>query len=406
MTTPLTQLGSISTDDFIREYWQQKPLLIRQAIPDYQSPVTPDELAGLALEEDVESRIILEKGKSPWELRRGPFNESEFSKLPADKWTLLIQAADHLIPEVADLLDQFRFIPSWRLDDIMISYATRGGSVGPHYDQYDVFLLQAGGKRHWQIGQHCNAGSRKRDDTDLHILTEFHEQESFTLEPGDMLYLPPQVAHWGKALDDDCITYSIGFRAPSQAEILEELLQEHLSTLTEDHRFQDPAFTPQQHSGEISHDALQQIHQLWSKAITPASIENWFGRYMTTPKYEIEDRLTCEEVASGEVIPEELPCWAPEDLLTRDPASRFAFLTDDNSNRSPEALPHGQCHLFVDGNSYSVNEKLAHLLSNKRTFTGTALSDAIQDDQEKLIVQTLLLNQQLFILDEEDAEED
>ncbi|WP_439134577.1 cupin domain-containing protein, partial [Pseudomaricurvus sp.] len=337
MTTPLTQLGSISTDEFIRDYWQQKPLLIKQAIPNYQSPVSPDELAGLALEEEIESRIILEEGKTPWELRRGPFHENDFNSLPKDKWTLLIQAADHYIPEVADLLDQFRFIPSWRLDDIMISYATDGGSVGPHYDQYDVFLLQAGGQRHWQVGQTCNSSSPKRDDTDLHILTEFHEQESFTLEPGDMLYLPPQVAHWGKALGDDCITYSIGFRAPSQAEILEELLQEHLSNLTEDDRFQDIAFPPQEHTGEISQAALQQIQQLWQQAITPDKLENWFGRHMTTPKYDADDLIGLDDLTQDDV-----PDWNSEDTLIRNPASRFAFIQFKEDLTT----------LFVDGNSY------------------------------------------------------
>ncbi|GAB3107303.1 cupin domain-containing protein [Aestuariicella hydrocarbonica] len=382
MKSPLTQLGNISTEDFIRDYWQQKPLLIKQALPNYQSPISPDELAGLALEEEIESRIILENGTSPWELRQGPFHEDEFSTLPKDKWTLLIQAADHFVPEVADLLDQFRFIPSWRLDDIMISYATNGGSVGPHYDQYDVFLLQAGGQRHWQVGQLCNSQSPKRDDTDLHILTEFEERASFLLEPGDMLYLPPQVAHWGKAVGDDCITYSIGFRAPSQAEILEELLQEHLSNLTEDDRFQDPAFSPQAHTGEISQAALQQIQQLWQQAITPANIEAWFGRHMTTPKYDTEDRLLPDELFADDI-----PEWSDEDTLIRDPASRFAFTHSADE----------QATLFVDGDSYQTSPALAHLLSDCSVFTGAALSGAIQTNSDQQIVDLLLANQQVFV---------
>lgn len=386
MTTPLTQLGRISTAEFIREYWQQKPLLIKQAIPDYQSPISPDELAGLALEEEIESRIILEDGVSPWELRRGPFQEDDFSKLPKNKWTLLIQAADQYLPEVADLLDQFRFIPSWRLDDIMISYATDCGSVGPHYDQYDVFLLQAGGQRRWQVGQTCSSQSPKRDDTDLHIVTEFHEQESFVLEPGDMLYLPPQIAHWGRAIGDDCITYSIGFRAPSQAEVLEELLQEHLCTLTEDDRFQDAAFTPQSHSGEISQAALQQIQQLWQQAITPASVEAWFGRHMTTPKYDTEGRLTLDDLT-----PDDVPEWSDEDTLIRDPASRFAFISSGASTTENQAT------LFVDGSSYVVGSDLAHLLSDHSVFIGSALSLAIQSEEDQQTVDVLLANQQIFI---------
>jgi 50S ribosomal protein L16 3-hydroxylase len=398
MPAPLTQLGHISTDDFIRHYWQQKPLLIKQALPDYLSPVSADELGGLALEEDVESRIILEHGKTPWELRRGPFEEQAFARLPKDKWTLLIQAADHYIPEVADLLDQFRFIPSWRLDDIMVSYATDGGSVGPHYDQYDVFLLQAGGQRHWQVGQVCNSDTPKRDDTELHILKEFHSQQSFVLEPGDMLYLPPQVAHWGKAIGDDCITYSIGFRAPSQGEILEELLQEHLCTLTEDDRFQDPAFTPQLHSGEISSQALQQVHQLWQQAITPASVEHWFGRHMTKPKYDEHEheRLTLDDVDEDEI-----PAWHTDESLIRNPESRFAFIKAAASTTANSS----QATLFVDGEAYIVSTPLAQLLADNSVFAGADLAAAIVTDNDQQLIKLLLINGQIFTPDTDDADD-
>lgn len=391
MLTPLTQLGHISTEEFIRDYWQQKPLLIRQALPGYQSPISPDELAGLALEEEVESRIILEQGKTPWELRRGPFREQDFARLPKNKWTLLIQAADHYVPEVADLLDQFRFIPSWRLDDIMISYATDGGSVGPHYDQYDVFLLQAGGQRQWQVGQRCNSESPKREDTELHILTGFEEQESFVLEPGDILYLPPQVAHWGKAIGDDCITYSIGFRAPSHGEILEELLQERLCTLTEDDRFQDPGFAPQQHSGQISAAVLEQVQRLWQEAVTPASIELWFGRHMTKPKYGEPERLSLDEVDADEI-----PEWSEDDSLIRNPGSRFAFTqTGDGA----------QTTLFVDGEGYAASATLAQLLANHSIFSGSDLAAAIVSDSDQHLVSLLLLNSQIFVPDSDDYED-
>lgn len=390
MPMPLTQLGHISTVDFIRDYWQQKPLLIRQALPGYESPISPDELAGLALEDEVESRIILEHGKSPWELRRGPFKEQEFARLPKDKWTLLIQAADHYVPEVADLLDQFRFIPSWRLDDIMISYATDGGSVGPHYDQYDVFLLQAGGQRHWQVGQRCTSESPKREDTELHILTEFEEQESFVLEPGDMLYLPPQVAHWGKAIGDDCITYSIGFRAPSHGEILEELLQERLCTLTEDHRFQDPAFTPQRHSGQISAEALEQVQQLWQQAVTPASIELWFGRHMTKPKYGERELLSLDDADADEI-----PQWSEDDGVIRNPESRFAFTQTGNAD---------QATLFVDGEAYAASASLAQLLADHSVFSGSDLTAAILTDNDQNLVNLLLINMQIFTHDSDEDE--
>lgn len=147
-----TLLGGLSAETFLREYWQRKPLLIRQAFPGFETPLSPDELAGLALEDEIESRIVLEHGAHPWELRRGPFTEEDFRTLPERDWTLLVQSVDQFVPEVGELLKAFRFLPSWRLDDIMISYAAPGGSVGPHYDNYDVFLLQGHGRRRWKLG--------------------------------------------------------------------------------------------------------------------------------------------------------------------------------------------------------------------------------------------------------------
>ncbi len=160
--TPLQLLGGLTAREFLRDYWQKKPLLIRQAIPDFESPIDADELAGLALEEEVESRVII-----AWELRRGPFSEDSFSQLPEREWTLLVQAVDQFVPEVAELLEHFRFLPSWRIDDVMISFAAPGGSVGPHFDNYDVFLLQGKGKRHWKIGQMCDSDSALLEHADL-----------------------------------------------------------------------------------------------------------------------------------------------------------------------------------------------------------------------------------------------
>lgn len=384
---PLTTLGHISTEEFIRDYWQQRPLLIRQAIPNYTSPLCPNELAGLALEEDIESRIILEHGAHPWELRSGPFSEDALSSLPATDWTLLVQAADHYLPEVSQLLDLFRFIPSWRLDDIMISYAVKGGSVGPHFDQYDVFLLQAGGKRHWQIGQTCSAHSRTRSDTPLHILEEFIESESFTLEPGDMLYLPPKVAHWGKALDDDCITYSIGFRAPSQSEILEELLQEKLATLTQDDRFTDPAFTPQLSAGEISDDAIAQIQSLWRNALTRDTIEQWLGRHMTQPKYE-QSLAPNDDDIDNQALAE--LSWDDDTEFARALSSRFAYRPNPNN--------HQLALMFIDGEQYTSSLSLAKLLANNSLFNGAQFNATLAGNSDIKFIKTLLFHQKIDYL--------
>jgi len=356
MTQALTHLGDMPIAEFIRDYWQQKPLLIRQAFKDFKSSVSADELAGLALEEEIESRLIIEAGKQPWELRCGPFSEEDFGQLPKNKWTLLVQAVDHYVPEVADLLDHFRFIPSWRLDDIMISYAVNGGSVGPHYDQYDVFLLQAEGQRHWQLGQICNQDSPKVEDIDLHILQQFEADQDWILEPGDMLYIPPQLAHWGTAIGDECMTYSIGFRAPSHAELLNDFVQEQMSQLGEDQRFSDPGFPPQKNSGEITDQTIDKISKLLTSAAQDKQqLKTWFGQFITQPKYQDESASALQEDIEESL--NELKLRQAEGLLLleRNPASRFAFSEGNQTT-----------HLFVDGLTFETSKALANHLCEAR----------------------------------------
>ncbi|MBC6904901.1 cupin domain-containing protein [Saccharophagus sp. K07] len=295
----LPHLGDLSIADFLRDYWQQKPLLIRQGLPDIPQ-IDPDELGGYALEEGVESRLIVEKPKakqplqSAWKMRHGPFEEDVFASLPAKHWTLLVQAVNQLHPDLDALLRRFRFIPNWRVDDLMVSYAVDQGGVGPHFDYYDVFLLQASGKRLWKIGQTCDSNSSLRTDTPCKILTEFDTTEEWVVEPGDILYLPPRVAHWGIA-QGECVTYSVGFRAPSHAEILLDCSQEIASTLTEDQRFSDPGREPAANPGLITQADLGAIKSLLQEMLADDErIFDWFGRFMTQPRreslqYEVEE---------------------------------------------------------------------------------------------------------------------
>ena len=392
--TPLTHLGKISIEEFLKDYWQQKPLLIRQAFPNFCNPISPDELAGLALEEEIESRIVLENGNTPWELRNGPFEENEFAQLPASDWTLLIQSVDHWIPELSDLLDRFRFIPNWRLDDIMASYAVTGGSVGPHFDQYDVFLLQANGQRHWQVGQKCTSLSPTLANTDLSILEEFKAEESWTLNPGDMLYIPPQIAHWGTALDDDCITYSIGFRAPSQTEILEDFLQEKMSQLSEDQRFSDPGFKPQTEPGLLDQSALQQVKSILLDAVNDDSeINRWFGRFMTRPKPHQSSPLFDDCDPTDETTIEWDSLEQIEQLIERNPASRFCY----QAGKESELLD-----LFIDGEQLQASATLCKLLCNKTFYRVTELKFAITHEADEKVVAELIAKGVLLI---EEAEE-
>ena len=286
-------LGDLSADAFLRRYWQQEPLLIRKALANYQSPISADELAGLALESEVESRLVEYQGRD-WTLKHGPFTEEDFLSLPEKDWTLLVQGVDLWVPEVQALLSQFAFLPPWRLDDVMVSFACPGGSVGPHFDQYDVFLLQVEGQRRWQIGGRCSSETPMRDDSPLRILKEFEADEEWLLEPGDMLYLPPGVAHWGVA-ETECLTYSIGFRSPSIADMLGDLSVE-LMTQGYDAHYRDPALTPNMASLNIDQAFIDQAkRQLWQAINDDDLISDWFARFMTATKYPELEEVTEEE---------------------------------------------------------------------------------------------------------------
>ena len=220
---PLTSLGGISPAVFMRRYWQRKPLLVRQAIPGFQALLDRSQLLALAQQPDVESRLVLgeDGGQRQWQLARGPFRRRDFPKFSERDWTLLVQGVDLHDPRVAELMHQFRFVPDARLDDVMISYATDGGGVGPHFDSYDVFLLQAQGKRRWRIGRQKDL--KLKADLPLKILEHFEPEFDWVLEPGDMLYLPPRYAHEGVAVGE-CMTYSIGFRVPQTGDVAREIL--------------------------------------------------------------------------------------------------------------------------------------------------------------------------------------
>jgi 50S ribosomal protein L16 3-hydroxylase len=280
----LAHLGGLTAQQFLRDYWQKKPLLIRQAFPGFGEALTPDELAGLACEEDAQSRLVLES-RGKWQLENGPFGEERFSRLPKKGWSLLVQGVNHFLPEGAELLQKFDFIPTARLDDLMVSYAPDGGGVGPHFDSYDVFLLQGYGQRLWRVSE--------QDDMELvagaplRILENFHTSQEWLLEPGDMLYLPPRLAHWGIAVGP-CMTWSVGFRAPSAQELGTQFLahlQEHICL---EGMYADPDLKLQAHPSEISAQMIDRVEAMlqairWSKG----DVAHFLGEYLTEPKAHI-----------------------------------------------------------------------------------------------------------------------
>jgi len=276
----------LSQQQFLDQYWQKKPLLIRQAFSDFKSPISPDELAGLACDEAFESRLIQQNGKdSDWQLTTGPLSDSDFASLPDSHWTLLVQDLDKHLPELAKLLIPFQFIPDWRRDDVMASYAPYGGSVGPHTDGYDVFLLQAMGSRQWQISNKPILEAELIDGVDLQILAEFEAESEWRLEAGDILYLPPHFAHHGVALDD-CMTFSIGFRAPKQVEILDALVNILLEKDLGKRHYSDSDLQLTEYEYEINSQSISRLKQLLHDAVDEAEplLANAFGKLVTETK--------------------------------------------------------------------------------------------------------------------------
>lgn len=226
MSQSLTVLGGITAEQFLTEYWQKKPLLVRNAMPEIIGLLEPDDVKELALDEDISARLIRQKNKNPneWHVKSSPLTKGDFQKLP-NLWTILVQAVDHYSFDIAELWKKFPFIPQWRRDDIMVSYAPKGGSVGKHFDFYDVFLVQGHGHRRWQLGQMCDESTTFVPDQPLKLLTEIDVQFDEVLAPGDLLYVPPGLSHYGVA-EDDCLTFSFGFRMPNLAEMSDRLSEQ------------------------------------------------------------------------------------------------------------------------------------------------------------------------------------
>ena len=360
---PMTLLGQLSPADFMQQYWQRQPLVIRQAIPGFQPLLSREQLAALASQDEVESRLIGDFPDGGWQMERGPFEAEELPGHDEPKWTLLVQGVDLHDARVHALMQQFRFIPDARLDDVMISYATEGGGVGPHFDSYDVFLLQAMGKRRWRIG-------RQQDrtllpDLPVRILADFQPEEEFVLEPGDMLYLPPGWAHDGVAVEGECMTYSIGFRVPQRGDLARELLG----------RMADPAADP---LGEALYEDADQPAVQASAAI-PVSMQD-FARQAIAEALQDDDNLAC---ALGEYLTEpKANVWF--DVPEQQPEALQACYWLDRRTR----MLYDEQHVFINGESYRAageDAALMRQLANQRQLDADTLAAASEDARALLL---------------------
>jgi len=284
----------LTPEQFLRDYWQQQPLLLRQAFPAFEPELDADDIAGLACDELAESRLVTGRFPSPdWTVRYGPFTEKDFASLPQRDWTLLVQDVEKHYPPLQGLLRAFSFLPRWRIDDLMASVAGPGGSVGPHVDQYDVFLLQAAGRRRWEIASEY--APDLLPGCELNVLQRFEAEQAWDLEPGDMLYLPPGVAHHGIALDGEdklgsapaatslCMTWSIGMRAPSAADLLQALGEWLAASADEGGRYGDPGLAVPTRNGEIDAGAIDGLRELARAAIDdPAQFTVFLGTFLSS----------------------------------------------------------------------------------------------------------------------------
>lgn len=370
-------LGGLSPARFLADYWQQQPLLIRNAWPEFADPLSPEELAGLACEDGVGARLVLEHGDPPWQLRQGPFTEADFLGLPDSHWTLLVSDVEKQLPALAALLEPFRFIPDWRIDDLQISYAPAHGSAGPHWDDYDVFLLQGSGRKRWQLSQDAVAADNYRADTPLRLLREFQPDREWIVEPGDMLYLPPRLAHYGIALEP-ALTYSIGFRAPSRQELLASFTDHLLARPDGDIRYRDPGLLPALNPGIIDATALDRVEQLLRQALqwNRTELRDWLGGYLSEPKPAFEPEPLARPLGRN-TLTRRLTTGA---TLGRHPGSRLLYY----------ANPDGSLTLFADGRCFTLARDsawLGELLCRQQDYPGSDLAPALRQS----VATTLLL---------------
>lgn len=379
-------------ENFLKNYWQQQPLLLQASIIDLVGVVDSGDLAGIACEPDSETRIISGFGlNNNWSCEQGPFTEQQLLAMPNENWTLLVQGVDQWIEEVHAILERFSFLPKWRLEDVMASFAPVGGGVGPHFDYYDVFLLQVSGTREWQLGQVCDDATRLQENSPVKLLKEFERVQTLTATPGDMLYVPAGVAHWGTAITDECITLSVGFRAPSQQELLfatlETLIEEFAETGSDNLRYRDRVTSiekdlvdvnPYKIDVDVEHQLLMMTRQLTPEAIRQA-INKSFGSLVTEPRHlpPLDDDHTTD---SNELTLAAINRYIDSNSgfeLVHPHHSRFAF-----SERA----------LFVNGVAFNVRESFAKELCNG------LLKTSINADERKVLL-TLLATADIELAD-------
>lgn len=374
-------LNNLTRQQFLDEYWQKKPLLIRQGLTNFEDPITPDELAGLAMEEQIESRLVSQTN-GLWNAQHGPFED--YSHLGETNWSLLIQGVDHWDENVDALLSQFRFLPNWRIDDVMVSYATPGGGVGPHVDNYDVFLIQGSGKRHWQVGSNEALKEVIADQALLHV-EEFEPIIDVELNPGDILYVPPGFPHKGTAIEPS-MTFSIGYRTIAKSNLLSGLADYLIDNQLGKEMVIDPDRKATATPGLVDESDLQNLtNSLKDMLSDPALLTDFYGQNLSTAKHELAIDEDLVPFDTQEVL----------DILEEQPLKRLGglrciYLSHESALNS----------VYINGEKYTLNESLRvplRLLADTQLLTNEILSPWLkQPDFLALLIEMVNLGYWYF----------
>ena len=382
MSQPLDVLGGITAQQFLSEYWQKKPLLVRNALPEIAEILVPDDVMELALDENTTARLIKQKDKDPnqWTVKNSPLVKGDFQKTPKF-WTLLVQAVDHYSFDLAELWKKFPFIPQWRRDDIMVSYAPQGGSVGKHFDFYDVFLVQGYGHRRWQLGQMCDTDSAFVEGQPLKLLPEIDVHFDEVLAPGDLLYVPPGLSHFGVA-EDECLTYSFGFRMPNVADMMDRVSDKFMSNQSLRNPLIDVLRNHQNPIGQVTQVELDHLKaELLAKLNDSTLLEDAIMSLMAESKYP-ENIPEAESIGTGDL--EEV--LEQGYLLQIEPASRLIYTEQNNV-----------LLFWANGESICISAQFAPTLKKIADGQAVELNIELADDE---VLENIagLLNESIMML--------
>ncbi|OTG87021.1 cupin [Acinetobacter sp. ANC 4558] len=386
MSQNLDVLGGITAEQFLSEYWQKKPLLVRNALPEIIHILEPNDVMELALEEHVSARLIRQKDRDPnqWHVKSSPLIKGDFQKLPK-LWTLLVQAVDHYSFDLAALWKKFPFIPQWRRDDIMVSYAPKGGSVGKHFDFYDVFLVQGYGHRRWQLGQMCDAETEYVAGQPLKLLPDINIQFDEILAPGDLLYVPPGLSHYGVA-EDDCLTFSFGFRMPNIADMMDRVSDKFSDNQILKNPLTDILREKVANIGEITTDELDCLKtKLLAQLENSMVLDDAIMSLMSEAKYP-DNIPEAEEIGVGD-----LESALEEGYkLMLEPASRLLYTDQEN-----ELL------FWANGEALGISEQFSPYLKQLADGQVVELNQSINQNESLEDISQLLSDSILMLVPSE-----